>query len=244
MHFYDTSAYNIGRPQTSARCASPNPGQLRCCFATPGFAQDNLAKFPADSFALSVDFKLVTPYISKDDVDPTNTDPTIVREWVYRIPMVRPTTWKGRLRFSAAQTDAGSSTIAMHLFGPRKDAENPEEGRLHFFPTFFESNAEGNEVINPHNRTTRRGTVPVTLKCVKEGTVGKFCLLYLGPTPTEFDPQTIQGAVVSWVREMIELHGIGGKTLKGFGLGSISEYSIITEKDKTRVKLGAEGNPQ
>jgi CRISPR/Cas system CMR-associated protein Cmr1 (group 7 of RAMP superfamily) len=69
-------------------------------------------------------------------------------------------------------------------------------------------------------------------------------LLYLGPALSETDLTTIKRAVVPWVREMIEFHGIGAKTLKGYGLGSISSIYIITESSKVLLLLDSEGGQQ
>jgi CRISPR-associated protein Cmr2 len=253
MHHYDTSAYDhhLGLTRDSAKGPRLDEERLKekaCNFSNPGFGKEDLKKLPADSFVLEVKFKLVTPYISKDDMGPAEEHSPIVKDWVFQVPMVRPTTWKGRLRFSAAQQN-NNHDLVKRLFGTLKESEDSLEGRLHFYPTFFAPAIDGEtvtrkEIINPHNRRTRRGTVPVTLTCVKENSEGTLCLLYLGPALSETDLTTIKRAVVPWVREMIEFHGIGAKTLKGYGLGSISSIYIITESSKVLLLLDSEGGQQ
>jgi CRISPR-associated protein Cmr2 len=255
MHQYDTSAYDhhLGLTKDSAKGSRIDEERFKekvCDFSNVGFGTKDIAKLPADSFALEVKFEFVTPYVSKDDMGTAEEHSPIVKDWVYQVPMVRPTTWKGRLRFSAAQQSQDHQLIK-HLFGPLKESVESLEGRLHFYPTFFPSAAKGQkyagtEVLNPHSRLTRRGRKegPVTLQCVNPGAIGILCLLYLAPAEPEIDQAAIRKSVVSWVREMIEFHGIGGKTLKGFGLGSISRIHIIDEKDKIQVWPDGEGGPQ
>jgi len=60
-----------------------------------------VAQLPRYSFMLQIPFKLVKPYISKDNLD--LLDNPIYREKVFRIPMVAPTGWKGSLRTAILQ---------------------------------------------------------------------------------------------------------------------------------------------
>jgi CRISPR-associated protein Cmr2 len=177
-------------------------------------------------------------------VDPEEKNSSIVKDRVYQLPMVRPTTWKGRLRFSSKQEDE-SDELVNHLFGLSSDLEDNQEGRLHFFPTFFTPTMDGSETINPHSRSTRRGRLlgPVEIKCVDAETEGTFCLLYLGPALPGTSQDSIIASVLSSVRKMIEFHGIGGKTLKGFGLGVISETWLSTDRGRSKIEPDAEGGP-
>lgn len=251
MHQYDTSAYDVNHGHTTvlARDIRPEMGPFngnRLGFVTPGFGKALLEKLPADSFVLEVYFKLVTPYVSKDDVGPAEEHSPIVKDWVYQVPMVRPTTWKGRLRFSAKQHGAEDGLVN-RLFGPPAESEESQEGRLHFFPTLFVPAADGlavtvTEIINPHDRRTRRGTGRVNLTCVRAGTEGRFSLLYLGPKDTL--ENALPNLLISWLREMIEFHGIGAKTLKGFGLGHIERTWLTTAAGRSSVPQPNAGNQQ
>ena len=55
--------------------------------------------------------------------------------------------------------------------------EGYRRGRLMFYPTFFKK--LGLEVINPHDRETGAGTLPIYLETVPKGAKGTFSLLYV-----------------------------------------------------------------
>ena len=53
------------------------------------------------SIYIQIKFKLKKPYLSKDDDNFYVIDNPIVKDKVFKLPMVRATTWKGALRFAA-----------------------------------------------------------------------------------------------------------------------------------------------
>ncbi len=110
-------------------------------------------------------------------------------------------------------------------------------GRLHFFPTFFD--AIDIEIINPHNRQTGAGELPVYIEAVPAGATGIFSLLYVPtdrmnePCPTVFrelikkDLSMIARALRSLMLEF------------GFSAKKSSGYGVVHEKLKNgflRVK--------
>ncbi|OAG28551.1 RAMP superfamily CRISPR-associated protein [Thermodesulfatator autotrophicus] len=58
----------------------------------------DLALFPPGAWAMQVHFTLRKPYISKDDVDFYILDNPVKKEWVFKVPYVAPSQWKGALR--------------------------------------------------------------------------------------------------------------------------------------------------
>ncbi|RKZ00644.1 MAG: hypothetical protein DRQ10_03790, partial [Candidatus Hydrothermota bacterium] len=58
----------------------------------------DLSIFPKGSWAIQVNFTLKKPYISKDDVDFYIIDNPVKKEWVFKVPYVAPSQWKGALR--------------------------------------------------------------------------------------------------------------------------------------------------
>jgi len=88
------------------------------------------------SCLIEITFQLKKPYLSKDDDNFYIIDNPIVKEKVFKLPMVRATTWKGALRFAALkvfeeelqnETIAESSwkekrALLVRLFGNEKDA--------------------------------------------------------------------------------------------------------------------------
>ena len=96
-------------------------------------------------------------------------------------------------------------------------------GRLRFFPTFF--TRIGLEVINPHERPTRAGTLPIYIESVPCMTPGTFTLLYvpfdcIGEDEAEMRRQV--GADLKrlgkGLQAMFTRYGFGAKTSSGFGV--------------------------
>ena len=58
----------------------------------------DLSLFPSGSWAIRLAFTLRKPYISKDDIDFYILDNPIKKEWVFRVPYVAPSQWKGALQ--------------------------------------------------------------------------------------------------------------------------------------------------
>ncbi len=61
-------------------------------------ALPDLSRFPPGTWAVQVTFTLRKPYISKDDVDFYILDNPVKKEWVFKVPYVAPSQWKGALR--------------------------------------------------------------------------------------------------------------------------------------------------
>jgi len=96
-------------------------------------------------------------------------------------------------------------------------------GRLRFLPTFFTQ--IGLEVINPHERPTRAGTLPIYIESVPSKSRGVFTLLYtpfdcIGTDESETRRQV--GAdledLARGLQAMLTCYGFGAKTSSGFGV--------------------------
>jgi len=96
-------------------------------------------------------------------------------------------------------------------------------GRLYFYPTFFTQISL--EVINPHDRETGAGTLPIYFECVRAGAQGTFTLLYVpfdlvGKPEEEVRPKVADDlkAVAKAIEAMFTVYGFGAKTSSGFGV--------------------------
>lgn len=96
-------------------------------------------------------------------------------------------------------------------------------GRLRFFPTFF--GRIGLEVINPHERQTRSGTLPIYIESVPDGTLGSFTLLYLpfdcigkDRAETRRQVSTDLKKLGRGLQALFTHYGFGAKTSSGFGV--------------------------
>lgn len=235
-HIYDYSAYlSLNDPNQQdqdkrKRKFVNRPRAEDCLFAMLEMTQEDLQLLPSGSFFLAIDFTMATAYTSRDDIPGSDNLAPVVAEWVYRVPMVRPTTWKGNLRFAARQDDVKRTDEILHLFGPDKGGDDEgQEGRLHFLPTFFFKPNLSTQMINPHDRKTRRGTTPVNYETVGANAKGRFTLLYVGePDPSSFGWKECARLCCDWSAAMLTLHGFGAKKLKGWGLArATAEVQLV-----------------
>lgn len=190
----------------------------------------DLSLLSAYTFALQFAFTLAQPYLSKDDNPFYIIDNPIARDKVFRLPMVRPSSWKGSLRRAFWQQghqqdgDTRRDSQVQRLFGDANDDdERGQSGRLIFYPTFFTKTSL--EIINPHDRTRRVGKNPILLESVPTGAMGTFTLLYapldrIGKNEAKTCAQvaTDLTLVAEGVQTMFTLYGFGAKTSSGFGL--------------------------
>ena len=183
---------------------------------------------PAGSFFIHCTFTLQKPYLSKDDNDFHITDNPLVREKVFRWPMVRPSGWKGALRHALWQSGhLEDDTQRCRIFGKTLDNDTGRSGRLYLYPTFF---AESDlEIINPHDREKRVGTKPILLECVPIEAKGTFTLLYVpfdlvGEGEQQIGHQVAEDLqlIAAGIRAMMTTYGFGAKTSSGFGLAEDS----------------------
>ena len=193
--------------------------------------EENRQYCPPNSTLIEISFTLKKPYTSKDEgefnvIDNKIFENPIVRDKFTGLPMVKPTTWKGHLRFAAERVEwdkERKKIIIKRLFGSEpEEKENPLKGRLYFFPTFFDEEAE-KEVITPLNRNTRTPVKgPIPLEIVKEGTNGEFYLLYF-PYPKGDNYQESQvDEDLEFLSKSLELmfysYGFSAKKTSGFGV--------------------------
>jgi CRISPR-associated protein Cmr2 len=181
----------------------------------------------------------------------------VKKEWVFDVPYVAPSGWKGALRaalrqmrgYTTLEQEANDSQM-VRLFGNvRGDEEAFHAGSVQFFPTFF--NRLGLEVINPHDRKTGAGARgPILLECVPAGAQGALMLLYV-PTGIAVDMQQSAAdlvVVAQGIQAMLSTYGFGAKTSSGFGIAADDlvdgEIRIATQtlslKGKRLSNLAAE----
>ena len=190
----------------------------------------DLKDLPKYSWLLKICFTLEKPFISKDENELHPYDNSheiqnpVVRDWILGCPIIRPTTWKGHLRF-AARIIKNDDQITRRLFGNEThDKEQFFKGRLHFFPTFFNDKHEV-DVITPLSRETRTPREgPIKIEVVPVGTKGEFYLLYVPfPRGTDYVPRQIKkdlGAVIKSLEAMFLTYGFSAKKTSGFGVAN------------------------
>jgi CRISPR-associated protein Cmr2 len=208
-------------------------GRLRVTVPEPAVAfwqaiaapTPDLSILPTCSFSLCFTFTLAQPYISKDDNAFNIVDNPIVRDKVFQLPLVRPSSWKGNLAATLRQLGPREGDAPwQRLFGKVNEAEDEgQAGRLVFFPTFFTQT--GLEIINPHDRRTKVGRNPILFESVPSGAKGTFTLLYVpfdrvGKEQQGTAAQVAQdlALLAEGLRAMFTVYGFSAKRTSGFGL--------------------------
>jgi len=202
----------------------------------------SLAILPRYSFAISFEFQLAQPYLSKDDDAFYIIDNPVRKDKVFKLPMVAPSSLKGSLRHALWQEGQQDSEQIQRMFGETRDDDTGQSGRLFFYPTFFDR--IGLEIINPHDRVRRVGKNPILFECVPEETKGRFTLLYVPFDRIGNEAANPEKGVKSLPEEVAEdmillakglqamftLYGFGAKTSSGFGLAKdrVSDGRIQT----------------
>ena len=192
---------------------------------------------------LAVDFTLLTPWYSKDDRPFHVLDNPVRKDRVFGVPFMAASSWKGLLRW-ACRMEAGllehlathdgrmkgwqEPTWIVHLFGnKRSEGEEFSRGALQFFPTWF--NRIGFEVINPHSRETKAGTMPIVYEVVPAKTSGQLHLLY-APAPGREGPPEAMSKLVCAIEKLLTVYGFSAKRTAGWGLAHIDRCELSVAK--------------
>ncbi|MCB8954652.1 MAG: hypothetical protein H6650_21825 [Ardenticatenales bacterium] len=235
----------------------------------------DLSLLPFGTFALHFTFTLTSPYLSKDDTALHLLDNPMKKEWLFKLPYVASTQWKGTLQATMvkqlvewwqglgeaeqSQRMQRKQFVAQRiqltrLFGT--EIENTRRylvqcgdekldrwykryvrrflsstgflaGRLYFYPTFFDQLSL--EVINPHDRETGAGKLPIYFEAVPAGASASFTLLYtpldrVGEDATETRRQVFADLqlLAEGLESLFTVYGFGAKTSSGFGLAELT----------------------
>lgn len=198
----------------------------------------NIKTLPKYSFFLQFKFKLKKPLYSHDDEDFYIIDNPVTKEHIFKIPMMRPSGWKGNLRSTMIKinnitTENCDNHLIKRLFGCTDEKGNiQKKGCLIFYPTYFDN--IGLEVINPHDRTTKAGTNPILYEVVPKGSSGVFSLLYIPFDRIGDDDANKRGdsivcyrEVFEAIKEMMTTYGFGAKTSSGYGVINKIENGVV-----------------
>lgn len=104
--------------------------------------QNFVSCFPPSSWYIHLPFTLRKPYISRDDTDFYIIDNPVKKEWVFKVPYIAASQWKGALR-SAMVRDLVSC-----LGAGNNDVEKFNEERLRLFRLFGNEKDGTSEFLN------------------------------------------------------------------------------------------------
>ncbi|MBP8944408.1 MAG: hypothetical protein KBG25_00665 [Paludibacteraceae bacterium] len=212
-------------------------------------SENDIQNLPQNTTLLKISFTLKKPYTSKDEeefriLNGKITENPIARDKFTGLPMVKPSTWKGHLRFAAGKVKGENEKkkrIIKRIFGSEsEEKENQLKGRLYFFPTFFKDNAE-RDVITPLKRDTRtppKGKAPINLEVMKPGKSADFYLLYFpypkGDNFKEDEAAEDLNFLADALRLMFYTYGFSAKKTSGFGVieEKLEEGKLWIKKDR------------
>src|SRR5690554_51316 len=206
-------------------------------------SKNNLELLPLNIVLMKLSFKLDKPYISKDDSEIYSTfkgksgvllENPITRDKLTGFPMVRPTSWKGHLRYSAEKINEeefkNKKEIIKRLFGD-SDTENHShrKGYIYFYPSFFKREVR-EDVLTPldrKNRTPVEGKSPINIEEIPKASKANFYLLYF---PCLLNNEELIDEDLKFLGEALKLmfytYGFSAKKSSGFGI-----IQAIREKD-------------
>jgi CRISPR-associated protein Cmr2 len=214
-----------------------------------------LNSLPPYSFLIQFKFTLYKPYISRDEQEFYIIDNPIRKDKVFGVPYIAPSSWKGSLRAAMWQLGhTADDEKTRIMFGNERSAEEQKKlraGRLHLFPTFFTKKSL--EIINPHDRERRVGTIPILMESVPKDTIGLFILLYVPFDLIGKEEKEVKKQVAGHIRLICEglkamfLHyGFGAKTSSGHGIAKpeLVEGNLILKAKGIEISNKEEEKPK
>ncbi len=201
--------------------------------------------------AIDIAFELKTPWYSKDDRPLHVLDNPVRKDRVFGVPFMSASSWKGLLRWSCRMEHGLLDHLAkhdgkidgweeppwiVHLFGNAKGEDDHfARGALQAYPTWFDK--VGFEVINPHDRSRRAGTQPITYEVVPAGRRATLHLLY-APTPGQahrqrVDPVDVMRRLLDAANKLLTVYGFSAKRTAGWGLAEVRNAEIRS-KDESK----------
>lgn len=199
----------------------------------------NISDHPKYSFFVQFRFKLRKPFYSNDDDNFYIIENSITKEHVFKVPMMRASSWKGNLRSTIMKAnnikkDPENNDIIQRLFGyTDESSEKHKKGRLIFYPTYFDK--IGLEVIAPHDRNTKTVKNPIFYEVVPKGASGFFSLLYIPldligvKDPNLEEIKEDYNQISNAIKKMMKTYGFGAKTSSGYGVVGDKIESVILE---------------
>jgi len=115
-------------------------GELKALGLLKASSDNFISLFPSGSWVIQFTFTLRKSYISRDDTDFYIIDNPVKKEWVFKVPYVAPSQWKGALR----------AAMVRQLVEWWQDSDNPDRtpeefARRRFRQTLLFGDEKGEE---------------------------------------------------------------------------------------------------
>jgi len=202
--------------------------------------QVDMERLPYLSFFIQIHLILATPCcVGGTEFFYIHECPQL-KDMVFKIPVLPSTSWKGNCKKAAWHLvqEGESQKVYDRLFGVGAGEEIEEigQGRLRFYPTFFDS--IGLELINPHSRKTKAGTVPILEEIAIPSARGVFSLLYIPYDLIQtLDEEKAKEEVKEDIlftckalRNVLHVYGFSAKSSRGFGLARRNYIKYLNGK--------------
>ncbi len=211
-----------------------------------------LESFPSYSARLLLEFKLITPLLTKDDDPFYLFDNPVRKDHIFGTPYIAAASLKG-LSLDAYQRAFPSKSgvellkqnekellerrheyrlqdkSAIRLFGLESDGEENDNdpscvGRLHFSPIWFKEIQF--LVMNKKKPETATGDIPIQFEAIAPNQKGVLEVVYFNPNSNE---QTVRDDLARWLAAVAEwwpVLGLGAKRLAGYGAIQIERVTL------------------
>jgi len=188
---------------------------LKLCEPSP----EQMGALPAGSTLLRVEVGLLTPFFSKDDTAFYPTDNVLRRDRLFELPFLSAAGLKGLLRWAhrMASGSLEDDDSARFLYGLASDEGESRQGALHLWPLIWRDCNIGLDVINPQNRDTGAGTVPVKYEVVEKGGKGTIWLMLVPPLGDTTGVRTFLPDLLRDLQWLVEKGGLSAKQTAGWG---------------------------
>lgn len=243
---YKKDHINIkGYPGLVARCSTESRDlQVWKKYSDP--SPETLDGLPKGCVLLRFDVTLLSPFFSRDELSFYPIDNALKRHKVFDVPFLAASGIKGLLRW-ASRMRRGSledDDKDRFLFGTVRNntsaSGDPQNGAsalagaLICYPFFLSGGSLGLEAINPQDRKTGAGSVPVKYEVVQPGATGTFFFLLPNlPGRCRLSSDHVS-SLIDDLKFLCTQGGISAKSSTGWGALKLDHaaYCIRAAKEK------------
>ena len=209
-----------------------------------------LDTLPMGCLLFKFEIEFTSPFYSRDDMPFYPTDNALKRHKIFDAPYLAASGIKGLLRWASHTRRASlqDDAIDNFLFGVIREGSESDligsQGALYCYPFFFSGGRIGLEVINPQNRETGAGTLPIKYEVVKAGARGTLWFLLTNlPGRKPLSCEHVY-AFLEDVKFLLEFGGLSAKSSASWGKVSLSAANFAmrprVENDETTGHDGEE----
>ena len=209
-----------------------------------------LDRLPQGCVLLRFDFTLESPFYSRDDMPFYPTDNALKRHKVLDAPYLAASGIKGLLRWASRMRRASlqDDDSDVFLFGSMREGSAEDDGgpagtagMLFCYPLFFSGGLLGLETINPQDRETGAGSVPVKYEVVRPGAKGRLHFLLASLPGREKLSWKHAEAFIDDVAFLLSSGGLSAKSSAGWGMAKLDKAVFSMRSSRRDALLKKDG---